>query len=1206
MMPSFSLSRSPAVYALALAAWLGTGACLPAATYTWNGGGADANWSTAGNWSGGVPASSADTVLNFGAAARQTNTHNLTSPFQLNSLAFTSGAGPYFISGNGLNFTNSAAGTGPSLNQSSAAAVTLANALTLTNTLTLGGNGAGSVTLSGRLAGAGGLATGNTATTLNLTGGTTAAPSALGFLQLNGNTRAILTDNGTTGGVLSLSATGSTGFGGNSSLFVEGGASLSVQNGSTLNTVGTPQIHGNGAMTVLNNGVWNNTGTGNEIRVGYAGGTSSLSVTTNGTVNTGSLRLGHNFSQNQGHGSLTLTNNGALNATTLILDDTSGAAISVTTGGALTVGNISETQAGTKITLGNNGTLTVNGTTNSTFGGTLQNLAGQSVGGALTKAGAGTLVLSGASSGFSGSVNLNAGSLGVGNNLALGTAGVIANGGALYAAGADRTLANPFNLASGATLNLVSVTTDLHSLTLNGEIGGAGGLTVNAPGATVSLGGTSPNTFTGPTSVTAGTLLLIKYSASAPTSGPLSVGNATNPGAAGSVVVRQGFFYQTGTNTNLSVFSDGLFDLNSFNTALGSITMTGGEVRLGSAILFPIPDVITNASATSARITAADSLNHLNLNSDTHTFTVARGTATYDLDVQPSLYNGALVKAGAGTLRLAGVTSSGLSVTLNAGTLAVANNNALGSDGGTFTLAGGTVVADGVTRTISNPVSVTGNAAVGSSVDGTPRALAFTGAASLGANTLLTISNNATTTFSGIVSGAGSLLKTGTGTLALTNPANTFTGGLTLNGGTLLIAADGSLGAAGSVATLNAGTLQFAGSATTARTFLLGNALTLSPGVGNTLTYGPGASVNGGFLGAAGTHAFADGSVLNGTTTALGSTVTTAGAVSFANATVRGTLTQTGGTLAVANTVVSSAGTFTVNGTTNANGLEVDGVLRINGGGTVNNSGGTALVLGGGSRTTINAGGTLAAGGTSIELNGSLLVNNGTQTGVLNVNFGGVAKGTGTFGTVNVGDGGRFGTNATASGAAVNGLSVVHLTGAGGLANTAFVGPQPLAAPGTVNVASLMLGSGSVFAFSVQDAQGAAGQGYDLAHASGTLTLAAGTAAGNLITISVASLNSSGTAGQASNFDPTRNYTFVLVQADGGINGYNPAGFVVDSSAFQNGTQGGSFSVVQQGNNLDLVFTSAVPEPSTWALLGLGAIGVGVTVYRRRRSANLM
>ena len=216
------------------------------------------------------------------------------------------------------------------------------------------------------------------------------------------------------------------------------------------------------------------------------------------------------------------------------------------------------------------------------------------------------------------------------------------------------------------------------------------------------------------------------------------------------------------------------------------------------------------------------------------------------------------------------------------------------------------------------------------------------------------------------------------------------------------------------------------------------------------------------------------------------------------------------------------------------------------------------------------------------------------------MNLGGVARGTGTFGTVNVGNGGTFGPNALAAGGSTtSALSTIHLTGADGLARTAFVGPQLSVLPGSANVLSLALGSGSVFALNVQDAQGAAGSGYDTAHVSGILALAAGTTTGNQITISLASLNSNGNAGQASNFDPTRNYAFTLVAANGGITGYNPAEFTVNTASFQNGTNGGSFSVVENGNQLLLDY-NAVPEPSAWALLSIGAVALGVAALRRR------
>jgi hypothetical protein len=47
-------------------------------------------------------------------------------------------------------------------------------------------------------------------------------------------------------------------------------------------------------------------------------------------------------------------------------------------------------------------------------------------------------------------------------------------------------------------------------------------------------------------------------------------------------------------------------------------------------------------------------------------------------------------------------------------------------------------------------------------------------------------------------------------------------------------------------------------------------------------------------------------------------------------------------------------------------------------------------------------------GSTTIELNGGLLVNNGIITGTTDVNYGSLAKGIGTYGVVNVGQGGVY------------------------------------------------------------------------------------------------------------------------------------------------------------------------------------------------------
>ncbi|SMH48755.1 autotransporter-associated beta strand repeat-containing protein, partial [Azospirillum agricola] len=60
-------------------------------------------------------------------------------------------------------------------------------------------------------------------------------------------------------------------------------------------------------------------------------------------------------------------------------------------------------------------------------------------------------------------------------------------------------------------------------------------------------------------------------------------------------------------------------------------------------------------------------------------------------------------------------------------------------------------------------------------------------------NAVLTTVDNASNEVSGVISGSGSLITEGTGTLTLSG-ANTYTGATTVQGGTLVVAGDGNLG----------------------------------------------------------------------------------------------------------------------------------------------------------------------------------------------------------------------------------------------------------------------------------------------------------------------------------------------------------------------------------------------------------------------------
>jgi autotransporter-associated beta strand protein len=82
--------------------------------------------------------------------------------------------------------------------------------------------------------------------------------------------------------------------------------------------------------------------------------------------------------------------------------------------------------------------------------------------------------------------------------------------------------------------------------------------------------------------------------------------------------------------------------------------------------------------------------------------------------------------------------------------------------------------------------------------------------------------SGATITLSDVVSGSGSLLKTGDGTLVLST-SNSYSGGTIIASGTLSFAADVNLGASTGTVTLSGGTLRFSGTnASTARAITTG------------------------------------------------------------------------------------------------------------------------------------------------------------------------------------------------------------------------------------------------------------------------------------------------------------------------------------------------------------------------------------------------
>ena len=128
---------------------------------------------------------------------------------------------------------------------------------------------------------------------------------------------------------------------------------------------------------------------------------------------------------------------------------------------------------------------------------------------------------------------------------------------------------------------------------------------------------------------------------------------------------------------------------------------------------------------------------------------------------------GGLTKFGSGTLTLSGSNSYAGGTNLNEGVLAYGNVSALGT--GTLTFVADATLRSGTVGTLGNAIAI--DAGRTASLD----------------------TAAATATLSGVISGAGGLVKTGTGTLTLTGN-NSYSGGTTINAGTLVAGATGALG----------------------------------------------------------------------------------------------------------------------------------------------------------------------------------------------------------------------------------------------------------------------------------------------------------------------------------------------------------------------------------------------------------------------------
>jgi autotransporter-associated beta strand protein len=149
---------------------------------------------------------------------------------------------------------------------------------------------------------------------------------------------------------------------------------------------------------------------------------------------------------------------------------------------------------------------------------------------------------------------------------------------------------------------------------------------------------------------------------------------------------------------------------------------------------------------------------------------------------------------------------------------------------------------------------------------------------------------------------------------------------------------------------------------------------------------------------------------------------------------------------------------------------------------------------------------------------------------------------------------------------------------------------SPGASPGALTVTgSATLGAGGNYNWQVYDASGTSGSttGWDLLSVGGALDVAATSVDPFKINLWSLSGVAPEVSGSASNFNSAQNYTWKIASAGGGISGFAANKFLISTSAtngtggFANSLGGGTFSIAQSGNDLNLVFTAAAPTVIT-------------------------